>query len=84
MLVCWRLMRSTRQNSACSPLSRPKKRTDLSGEFVADVLLVREDDGEGIVSLTLTVFGDLIVEDQVSLGETSPVLSVEQLPDDST
>jgi hypothetical protein len=65
-------------------LSRPKKRTDLSGEFVADVLLVREDDGEGIVSLTLTVFGDLIVEDQVSLGETSPVLSVEQLPDDST
>lgn len=57
---------------------------DLAGVFVADVLLVREDEGEGIVSLALTIFGDLNGEGDVEFSGESPVLTVEQLPDDGT
>ena len=57
---------------------------NLSGVFVADVLLVREDEGEGIVSLALTAWGDLTGEGNIEFSGTGPVLTVEQLPDDRT
>lgn len=57
---------------------------ELSGVFVADVLLVREDEGEGIASLALTISGSLRGQDNVKFISGSPVTTVEQLPDDST
>jgi hypothetical protein len=54
---------------------------EREGEYVADVLLVREDEGEGVVALTLT-FDASFEADRVTFS-TGPVLTVEQLPDDS-
>ncbi len=54
---------------------------ERAGEYVADVLLVRQDDGEGVVAVSLT-FDAFLSAERVTFS-SSPLLTVEQLPDDA-
>jgi hypothetical protein len=74
----------TYPSSTLAYSSNKRRLAQRSPALTEQLLLMREDNGEGIVSFVLTVSGSLNAEGNVGFFGGSPVLSVGQLADDRT